>query len=137
MAEEITPGGERIAELPGTFKDESIPTEQKFTPDFVDRDPADGQPEGGDGLAWFWERFGESFSDVDVQNIETVATPEHLVTVAEVTGRHTGEYRGHAATGKSFAVRMVQVFRFEDGRAAERFGSTDELGILEQLGLID
>jgi predicted ester cyclase len=28
----------------------------------------------------------------------------------------------------------VQIARFEDGRIAERWGSSDELGILKQLG---
>ena len=67
--------------------------------------------------------------------VEVVATPGHLVTVMDLSGTHTGEYQGRAATGRSFTVRNVQVARFEDGRMAERWGATDVQGILEQLGL--
>ena len=47
----------------------------------------------------------------------------------------TGDFLGHAATGKRFTVRNVQVMGFRDGKACDRWGSTDELGILQQLGL--
>ncbi|MGN6686238.1 MAG: ester cyclase [Actinomycetales bacterium] len=44
---------------------------------------------------------------------------------------------GSTSTGKSFRVRGVQISRFEDGKLAERWGSSDQLGILTQLGLVD
>ena len=52
-----------------------------------------------------------------------------------LSGTHTGDFMGHAATGKRFTVRNVQVMGFRDGKACDRWGSTDELGILKQLGL--
>lgn len=109
--------------------------EDFFSPDFVDHDPAPGQPAGGAGLGWYWEQFGRSFSDVDQRIVHTVATPEHVIVAVEVSGTHTGEYLGHAATGRRFTARGVQIARFADGRMVERWGSTDQLGILQQLGL--
>jgi predicted ester cyclase len=53
-----------------------------------------------------------------------------------LSGTHTGTYLGHAPTGKRFTVRNVQVLGFRDGKASDRWGSTDELGILQQLGLV-
>lgn len=52
-------------------------------------------------------------------------------------GTHTGEFLGRAPTGKRFTVRNVQVMRIVDGKRVERWGSTDELGVLQQLGLIE
>jgi len=40
-----------------------------------------------------------------------------------------------APTGKAIEVRGVQIGRFEDAKIVERWGSSDELGILEQLGV--
>lgn len=37
--------------------------------------------------------------------------------------------------GPSGPVRNVQVLGFNNGKAPDRLGSTDELGILQQLGL--
>jgi len=52
-----------------------------------------------------------------------------------LTGTHNGPFQGHAATGKSFSVRGGQISRFVHGQMTERWGSTDELGIMKQLGL--
>ena len=133
MPDEILPGGQPDLDLMAKASDGG---DDLFAADFVDRDPADGQPAGGAGLAWFWSSFGESFSDVRHDVVHTVATPEHLITVTDLSGRHTGEFQGHAPTGRTFTVRNVQVMRFADDRMVERWGATDELGILRQLGLI-
>ena len=87
------------------------------------------------GSAWFWEQFGRSFTDIERDVVETIATPTRLVTIMDLSGTHTGEFLGHAATGRRFTVRNVQVLGFRDGKASDRWGSTDELGILQQLGL--
>jgi predicted ester cyclase len=115
--------------------DQSLPLEDRFTPDFTDHDPAAGQPEGATGPAWFWRQFGKSFSDLDRDVIETIATPTRLITIMNLSGTHTGDFLGHPATGKRFTVRNVQVMGFRDGKACDRWGSTDELGILQQLDL--
>ena len=132
MPSEITEGGQ--ANLDSMFHPTGDSADS-FSPDFVDHDPADGQPAGGAGLAWYWERFGESFSEVGRELVDTVATAEHVVTVMDLSGTHTGEFMGHGPTGRRFTVRNVQVMRIVDGKRVERWGSTDVLGILQQLGL--
>lgn len=136
MGTEITDGGRKVLDVARARREGTAPTEQLFTDDFVDHDPGEGQPPGGAGLAWYWEGFERSFSEVTRDIVETVATPGHLVTVTDLSGRHTGEYLGHAPTGRSFTVRAVQVFRFDGERLAERWGSTDVAGVLQQLGLV-
>ena len=117
------------------MRDASVPVEDRYDADFTDHDPAAGQPAGPSGPAWFWEQFGKSFTDIEREVIETIVTPTHLVTIMNLSGTHTGEFLGHAPTGKRFTVRNVQVLGFRDGKASDRWGSTDELGILQQLGL--
>jgi predicted ester cyclase len=58
------------------------------------------------------------------------------VTVIDLAGTHTGEWMGHAPTGKRFTVRNIQVMGLKDGLPVERWGSTDQLGMRQQLGLI-
>jgi predicted ester cyclase len=117
------------------MRDSSLPIDDRYDSDFTDHDPAAGQPAGPSGPAWFWEQFGKSFSDIEREVIETIATPTRLITIMNLSGTHTGEFLGHAPTGKRFTVRNVQVLGFRDGKASDRWGSTDELGILQQLGL--
>lgn len=136
MATEITEGGQATMDAVERMRDQERPLDERFTDDFTDHDPADGQPEGGGGIAWFWETFGESFSDVDRTVLETIVTPTKFVTISDLSGTHTGEFMGHAPTGKRFTVRNVQVIGYRDGKACDRWGSTDVLGILQQLGLV-
>jgi predicted ester cyclase len=135
MATEVTEGAQGTLAAVKRVAGQSLPAEDRFSPDFTDHDPAAGQPKGATGPAWFWEQFGHSFSDLDRDVIETIATPTKLITIMNLSGTHTGDFLGHAATGKRFTVRNVQVMGFRDGKACDRWGSTDELGILQQLGL--
>jgi predicted ester cyclase len=62
---------------------------------------------------------------------------DDYVTLAyRLSGTHQGEYMGYKPTGKHFEVRTLQVGKFENGKITERWGSTDILGILTQLGLL-
>ena len=135
MATEIAEGGQATLDAFARMRDESVPVEDRYSADFTDHDPAAGQPAGPSGPAWFWEQFGKSFTDIEREVIETIVTPTHLVTIMNLSGTHTGEFLGHAPTGRRFTVRNVQVLGFRDGKASDRWGSTDELGILQQLGL--
>ncbi|MFE4230106.1 ester cyclase [Arthrobacter sp. NPDC056886] len=136
MATEITENSAETQDAIARMRDMTLPLEERFDPDFVDHDPADGQPAGGGGLAWYWEQFGTSFSDIERNVLETIVTPTKLITIMDLSGTHTGEFLGHAPTGRRFTVRNVQVVGFRDGKVVDRWGSTDELGILTQLGLV-
>lgn len=101
----------------------------------VDHDPAPGQPAGPAGIAAFWSTFHEAFPDVAISPVEVIATDDFVTAVLDVTGTHQGDFLGHPATGRSFTVRGIQVGRFVDGKMTDRWGATDQAGILEQLGL--
>jgi predicted ester cyclase len=135
VATEIAEGGQATLDAFARMRDASVPVDDRYDADFTDHDQAAGQPAGPSGPAWFWEQFGKSFADIERELIETIATPTHLITIMNLSGTHTGEFLGHAPTGKRFTVRNVQVLGFRDGKASDRWGSTDELGILQQLGL--
>jgi predicted ester cyclase len=102
----------------------------------VDHDPAPDQPAGPRGIGVFWETFKQSFPDVSLEPVEVIATEDYVTAVLDVSGTHTGTFLGHEATGKSFTVRGIQVGKFTDGKMTDRWGATDQLGILQQLGLI-
>ena len=136
MAVEVTAGGGPTLEARDRMRQQDLPLEERFTPDFTDHDAADGQPDDGSGIAWFWEQFGKAFTDIEREDVETIATPTKVITISTLAGTHTGEWMGHTPTGRRFTgIRNVQVIGFRDGRASERWGSTDQLGILQQLGL--
>ena len=136
MATETAEGGQATLDAFARMRDASLPLEDRYDDTFTDHDPATGQPTGPSGMAWYWEQFGKSFTDIEREVIETIVTPTRLITIMNLSGTHTGEFLGHAPTDKRFIVRNVQVLGFRDGKASDCWGSTDELGILQQLGLM-
>lgn len=73
--------------------------------------------------------------DLEVAVDHMVADDENVAIAYTITSTHKGAFHGVAPTGKKIEARGMQIARFEDGRIAERWGSSDELGIFKQLGV--
>lgn len=102
--------------------------------DFVDHDPAPDQGPGPAGLKDFWKAFHGASSDLVVEVDRLVADDDCVAIAYRASGTHDGDFLGIPATGRSFEVRGLQIGRFEDGMLVERWGSSDQLGILQQVG---
>jgi predicted ester cyclase len=63
-----------------------------------------------------------------------VADDDHVCIAYTLTGTHQGQFHGIPPTGKKIEVRGMQIGRFDNGQLVERWGASDELGILNQLG---
>ena len=105
------------------------------TPDSVDHDGGPGQGPGPQGYHAFFTEMRTAFPDLHIEVEHVTAAEEDVAFAYTLTGTHSGPFEGHEPTGKSFSVRGVQISRFEGGLLAERWGSTDEAGLLKQLGL--
>lgn len=107
-----------------------------LAPGFVDHDPAPDQAPGIEGLKGFFRTMRAAFPDLKAEPVELVATDDHVAMRYTISGTHHGAFQGVAATGRRFEVAALQLARFENGRCVERWGSTDELGMLTQLGIL-
>ncbi len=108
---------------------------ESFAQEAVDHDPAPGQGAGRDGFKAFFQSLTSAFPDAHIEPAQMVADEENVAIAYTLTGTHQGEFNGIAPTGKRIEVRGVQIGRFADGKIVERWGSSDELGILKQLGV--
>jgi steroid delta-isomerase-like uncharacterized protein len=105
-------------------------------PDAVDNDPAPGQGAGAQGYKDFFGEMRTAFPDLHIEVEQLVADDSNVSFAYTLTGTHQGELMGHAATGRTVSVRGMQIGRFEDGLLVERWGSSDQLGMMQQLGLL-
>ncbi|MDQ2843515.1 MAG: ester cyclase [Bryobacteraceae bacterium] len=106
---------------------------QLVAPGVVEHDPVPGQESTPQGYVWFFERFRTSFPDLNL-NVDHMVADEHNVAIAyTITGTHKGEFQGVPATGQRIKARGLEICRFEDGKIAERWGSSDVMGIMQQL----
>jgi predicted ester cyclase len=108
-----------------------------LAPGFVDHDPAPDQGPGIEGLKGFFRTMRSAFPDLRAEPVEIAATDDHVAMRYTISGTHEGEFQGVAPTGKRFEVSALQLARFENGRCVERWGSTDELGMMKQLGILE
>lgn len=108
--------------------------DELVSPDFVDHDPAPDQGPGAAGFKGFWTSFRTAFPDLDVTVDSSVAEDDRVAIAYRVRATHQGDFMGLAPTGRPIDVRGVQITRFSDGRMVERWGSSDQHGILTQLG---
>lgn len=105
-----------------------------FAADVVDHDPAPGQTEGPSGFEAFFTTLRAAFPDLTIVADKIVTDDDNVAVAYTLSGTHNGEFIGVAATGKKVSARGVQIARFEDGKIVERWGSSDELGLLHQIG---
>jgi steroid delta-isomerase-like uncharacterized protein len=105
-----------------------------MTAGVVDHDPAPGQGPGPEGFIRFFEKFREAFPDLKVTGDYVVIDDNNIAAAYTFTGTHKGTFMGIPPTGRKISARGVQIARFENGKIAERWGSSDELGILRQIG---
>ncbi len=102
----------------------------------VDHDPARGQVPGPEGYRAFFMRLRDAFPDLSVA-LETLVADEESIAIAyTLTGTQNGSYMGIAPTGKRMKIRGMQISKFKEGKMVERWGSSDELGMLQQLGVV-
>jgi steroid delta-isomerase-like uncharacterized protein len=111
---------------------------QLCAPDFVWHAPnmPPGMPAGPEGVKAFAAMVGAGFSDIRITRDDSIAEGERVVDRWTFSGTHTGEFMGAPATGKRVEVSGIDIFRVADGKLAELWQNWDQLGMMQQLGVV-
>ena len=103
----------------------------------IEHDPAPGQVAGPEGYRMLFTGMRSAFPDMNVA-LETLVADEGSIAFAyTMSGTQSGPLMGVAPTGKKIKIRGLQISKFKDGKMVERWGSSDELGMLQQLGVLE
>ncbi len=71
------------------------------------------------------------------ETIERIsAKGDKIVIRSVVRGTHRGTWMGIAPTGKQVKAMRITILRTAEGKIVERWGSQDELGLMQQLNAI-
>ncbi len=104
--------------------------------DFVDHAAPPGLAPGREGfkqLVGIWRR---AVPDLWL-TVDAIVAEGDLVAIAWTSGgTHQGELMGIPPTGRTGKVAGITFSRLADGRIVERWGNSDDLGLLQQLGVI-
>lgn len=102
--------------------------------DSVDHDPGPGQVPGPEGYRALFTQMRSAFPDMKVELAAVVADEEAIAFAYTFTGTQQGSLMGVPATGKKVTIRGLQISKFRNGKMVERWGSSDQLGMLQQIG---
>lgn len=109
--------------------------EELADPDYNEHDPLPGQGTGLEGLRDRVRMLrGGLSSRYTIEDL--VAEGDRVVVRWTNTGTHKGEFLGAPPTGGDFSIAGIDVIRFRDDKMAEHWHVVDQLGLLQQLGLL-
>ena len=103
-------------------------------PNFVDHSAPPGVPPTNEGFKGFVAAFRAAFPDLHYTVEDSIAEGDRVVQRTTATGTMKGDFQGMPASGKSATWSEIHITRFENGKAVEHWGVTDQLGMLAQLG---
>ncbi len=124
---------ERMAECVNTGDLDAL--DEVVDAEAIDHDPAPDQGRGPQGFKDFFGTLRAAFPDLELAPVTVVADDDHVAMAYTITGTHEGEFMGIAATGKRISARGCEIVKFRDAKVIERWGSSDEMGIMTQLGM--
>lgn len=95
-----------------------------------------GMPSSVEGMLQALPAFRAAFPDMRVTLGELTAEGDKVAYRLTVTGTHTGEFMGIPATGKRINITETHVDQIADGKLVRHDGDWDQMGMLQQLGVI-
>src|SRR5688500_11482494 len=111
---------------------------QLLSPDVVDHgvggpeaEDLRGSGAGREDILAFRQAFPDAH--ITVEDAFASASGDRVAVRWTLTGTHGDAFQGIPATGRTVSMRGMDLLRIEGGRIAERWGSSDELGLLQQL----
>ncbi len=104
--------------------------------DFLNHDAPPGVPPGPAGLRQMVTMLRTAFPDIHYNTEEVIAEGDKVVARTILRGTHTGPFFGIPPTGRQVVQEQIHILRFVDGKAVEHRAVRDDLGMLQQLGVI-
>lgn len=107
-----------------------------FSPELVNHALPPGLPPGLEGTKMLASIFFGAYPDIRLTIEDLLAEGDKVMARWTARGTHKGELMGIAPTGKEVVVSGVIIDRFADGKSVEHWELFDQLGMMQQLGVI-
>lgn len=80
--------------------------------------------------------FRSAFPDIQFTIEDIMAEGDKVIARWGASGTHKGEFLGHAPTDNRISITGVHIYRLSNEKLVERWGNWDQLGLMQQIGLI-
>lgn len=108
-----------------------------FAPEYIDHGAPPGIPNRGPkNHKRLLAMLRSAFPDIS-NTLEEVIVEENKAAFRNtLRGTHQGPFMGIAPTGRSFVQGQVHIVRFSGDKMVEHWAARDDLGMMQQLGVI-
>ena len=115
---------------------EQSPAYQLVAVDFVGHFPGQPPIEGLEAYRQFGSLYFSAFPDLQITPEDLIAEGDKVTMRYGWRGTHKGELMGIPPTGKQVITWGISILRVANGKIAEQWDSFDNLGMLQQLGVV-
>ena len=103
---------------------------------FVAHMPGVSEPLSKEVFQKFGFAFFLAFPDGKHTFNPVIVDGDRVVTCGTFTGTHRCEFQGLPATGKQVKFAVMHIDQVKDGKIVKHWGQGDQLGLIQQLGII-
>jgi steroid delta-isomerase-like uncharacterized protein len=110
--------------------------DELVAPDFINHDAPPGRNRGPESMRGLAAWLRSAFPDLHFTVEELVAEGDTVVGRITMSGTHQGPFQGVPAPGRAIKQAQAHFVRFRDGKGIEHRAVRDDLGLMQQLGVI-
>lgn len=104
--------------------------------DFRDHNMMPGLPQGLEGARQTFRIYHSAFPDMTMTVEDMYSDGDMVISRILMQGTHQGELMGIPPSGNSVACRGIDILRIDGDKAVERWGQFDDLGMMQQIGVV-
>jgi len=79
------------------------------------------------------ERLGQALADISFSVDDLIAEDDRVVARVTSRARQVGPFMGMPASGRSYEIGEIHIFRLRDGKLVEHWFEMDAMGLMKQL----
>jgi predicted ester cyclase len=107
-----------------------------FAPGFISHYVPPGTIQDVEAFKKSIRSFLTAFPDIEITIEDLIAEDDKVVAHVTGGGTHTGNFQAFPPTGKRVILLAMIIWRISDSKFVERWEIMDQLGMLQQLGII-
>jgi predicted ester cyclase len=126
-----------LQSVEGINKHDAMMAMKDVTTDAVDYGDGSQKPvKSKDSVVGMVNAWMKAFPDVKGENLKAIADGDWVVVWGDWSGTWKGDFMGQKATGKSYKIKDVDIFRLNDeGKITEHHSVPTWYAIAEQVGM--
>lgn len=107
-----------------------------LAPDFIDRTLPAGRPQGTAGPLQASQMFRVAVPDLTVEIQDMVVAGDRVSVHLRFKGHFTGRFGEVAGSGQTIDFQAFDMYRVKNGQITENWHLEDNLGLMQQMGVL-